>query len=319
MSILKTDFKGDVIDSALAADRKFEEVANADGTYSYTDVTPYTQEAEKYGAAEVNHKNAHINYAIEAADCIYEGVDLTERYAEEIAGYPNVWKWIKARIAAGNFDGLHVGDYIPIYMGEHLLKMQIAGIDTYYGTTDEQLGHHIDWISKDLYPVATQWNTSLNNNGTAAEPTPYMNSTVKKFLDGLVSSLPEGLQAVISSKRFLLESRYSASGNITDSTNREWKDLGKLWIPSEYEVLGDCIWATLPYGAGQAVQYPIFANSAKNRIKGAGDGGERAVWWVLSVCRSIKNGIITVSKTGAAGYNVSTNTNMVPICFRITE
>lgn len=319
MSILKTDYKDDVINTELAADRKFGEVTNEDGTFSYNDVTPYTQEGDEYGAEQINHENMHTNYAIEAADHTYMGVDLTERFAEEIAGYANPWRWIKARIAAANFDGLHVGDYIPIYMGEYLIKMQIAGMDTYYKTADQQLGHHIDWISKDCYPDTVQWFTSNNNNGTAANAAPYMKSTVKAFLDGLVTKLPTEVQEVISSKRFLLESRYSASGTLADSTSWAWADLGKLWIPSEYEVFGSCVWATKAWGSGMAVQYPIFANSWLNRIKGAGDGGTRAYWWLLSVCSGYSANACYVGYYGGASYSNCSYANRVPVCFRITE
>ena len=319
MSILKTDYKDDVINAELTADRKFGEVANEDGTFSYNDVTPYTQEGDEYGAKEINHENMHTNYAIEAADHTYQGVDLTVRFAEEIAGYANPWRWIKARIAAANFDGLHIGDYIPIYMGDYLIKMQIAGMDTYYKTTDQQLGHHIDWISKDCYPDTVQWFTSNNNNGTSTDPAPYMKSTVKSFLDGLVAKLPAEVQEVISSKRFLLENRYSASGTLTDSTSWAWGDLGKLWIPSEYEVFGSCIWATKSYGSGQAVQYPIFANNWLNRIKGAGDGGGRADWWLLSVCGGYSTYACFVHHNGYAYNGNCSHALRVPVCFRITE
>ena len=215
---------------------------------------------------QINQANSNLKYAIDESDHIYYGVDLTVKFAEEIAGYANPWRWIKARLAARNVDGLHVGDYIPIYMGNYLMKMQIAGINTYYRTTDQELKWHIDWISKDCYPEPVQWFTSNNNNGTSTDPAPYMKSTVKSFLDGLVAKLPAEVQEVISSKRFLLENRYSVSGALTDSTSWGWKDIGKLWIPSEYEVFGSCIWGTNPYGAGQAVQYPIFANNWINRI-----------------------------------------------------
>lgn len=319
MSILKTDYKDDVINTELAADRKFGEVANEDGTYSYNDVTPYTQEGDEYGAKQINEENTHTNYAIEAADRTYSGADLTERFAEEIAGYANVWRWIKARIAAANFDGLHVGDYIPIYMGDYLIKMQIAGMDTYYKTTDNQLGHHIDWISKDCYPDTVKWFTENNNNGTSDEAAPYLKSTVKTFLNKLVSSLPTEVQEVISGKRFLLESRYSASGSLTDSTAWAWEDLGKLWIPAEFEVFGTCIWSTKPYGAGQAVQYPLFANGYLNRIKGTGDGGNRASWWLLSVCSGASTSACIINRDGYAHYNGCSNALRVPICFRITE
>ena len=320
MSILKTDYKDDVINTELAADRKFGEVANEDGTFSYNDVTPYTQEGDEYGAKEINHENMHTNYAIEAADHTYQGVDLTVRFAEEIAGYANPWRWIKARIAAANFDGLHIGDYIPVYVGANLMKMQIAGMDTYYRTGDQMVGHHIDWISKDCYPDTVQWFTSNDNNGTSTDPYPWNKSTVKAFLnDTLFPMLPSELREVISEKRFLLEQRYSASGKLTDSTSWGWQDLGKLWLPSEGEVMDQTVWCTKTYGNGHAVQYPIFANSWRNRIKGAGDGGDRANWWLLSVCGGHSTHACNVNHYGYADSYSCSSAYRVPVCFRITE
>ncbi|MFK9312076.1 hypothetical protein ACJEKH_26205, partial [Escherichia coli] len=71
-----------------------------------------------------------------------------------------------------------------------------------------------------------QWFTSNDNNGTSADPYPYNKSTVKSFLAGLEAKLPAEVRAVISSKRFLLEQRYSASGKLNDSTSWGWQDLG---------------------------------------------------------------------------------------------
>lgn len=319
MSVLKTDYKEDVINSDFATERKFLETANEDGTRSYNDVTPYTQEGDEYGAAQINHENTHTNYAIEAADRIYEGVDLTVRFAEEIARYANAWKWIKGRLVAGNFDGLHIGDYIPIYMGDNLIKMQIAGMDTYYRGTDNKLGHHIDWISKDLYPTLIKWTNRANNNGTAEEYSPYLLSNVKAFLDGLVRELPSEVQEVISSKRTLLENRYSKDEIILDSNGWRWLELGKLWIPSEYEVFGNSTWSTPKWSAGLTVQYPIFANSMRNRIKGAGNEGEQAGWWLLTVSSGIDFAACIIANTGHGSYDAISNTARVPICFRVTE
>ena len=121
MSILKTNYKDDVIDSEQATDRKFSEIDNGDNTYSYSDVTPYTQEGDEYGAEQINFENKHCNYAIESADRMYEGVDLTVEFADEIAEYTDVWRWIKARIAAHKLDGIHDGDFIPFYMGSYAI------------------------------------------------------------------------------------------------------------------------------------------------------------------------------------------------------
>ena len=105
-------------------------------------------------------------------DRLYAGRDLTTVFALEIAKYSDAWAWIKARIKAHNFAGIHVADYIPITMNGQTVKMQVAGIDTYYRTTDQQLSHHIDFISKDCFNQTVKWNEANNNNGTAANNSP---------------------------------------------------------------------------------------------------------------------------------------------------
>lgn len=98
----------------------------------------------------------------------YPGEDLTVKFKEEI-GTTDVWTWIKQRIAAANSGGLadlHVGDYIPVTCKNNVkLKCQIAGIDTYRRYGDQEVGHHIDFISKDLWPTRHVMNPVNWNNG----------------------------------------------------------------------------------------------------------------------------------------------------------
>lgn len=101
-------------------------------------------------------------------DQCYPGMDLSLKFAEEIKGYTSVWKWIQARIKAGNFYGIHVGDYIPFNCSNSAktrIVAVVAGIDTYYKYGDQQVGHHIDFISKDLWPTYIQYNLANFNNG----------------------------------------------------------------------------------------------------------------------------------------------------------
>ena len=319
MSVLKTNYKDDVIDSTQATDRKFAEVDNGDGTNSYNDVTPYSQEGDEYGAEQINYENMHCNYAIDAADRKFDGRDLTVVFAEEIADYDDVWRWIKARIASHKLDDIHVGDYIPFYMGSYAIKAEVGGINPYIHCTDQELAWHIDFISRDLYPTTVQWNTTNNNNGNASEKHPYLASNLKTFLDGLVSSLPAGLQAVIAEKRYLIPERYSSGGAVNDDTSFSWGSLGKLWALFESEVFGRTVWETKGYGSAGAVQYPIFANNWKKIIKGNGDGGARADWWLASVCSGNSTPACHVGSYGRAYYNGTSDSRRVPICFRITE
>lgn len=252
---------------------------------------------------------------------MYNGRDLTKIFALEIANFSSPWHWIQNRINNRNYKGINNGDFIPMTLttGE-AHEMQIAGINTYKRTTDQNLDDHIDFISRDCYSETVQWNTTNNNNGTAASWEPYLVSNVYRFLnEELYNKLPTDIKNVISPKRLLLESRYSASGILTESTNWNWQNLGKLWLPNEYEVFGSIVWGTKGYSAGQAVQYLIFANSWKNRIKGAGPGGGRCHWWLLSVTSGDSTTVCGVDGNGAAlGWNAS-NAIRVPICFRINR
>lgn len=275
---------------------------------------------EEQTAAKFQEVDDELARAMQDNDRLYPGRDLTTVFALEIANYSDAWAWIKARIKAHNFTGIHVADYIPITMNGETVKMQVAGIDSYYRTTDQQLSHHIDFISKDCFSQTVQWNTTNNNNGDSTSPYPYMVSNLHTFLTTtLYNYLPAAVKAVISNKRMLMEQRYSASGALTDSTSWGWQDLGLLWVPTEYEVFGSVIWGTKGWSEGQGLQYPIFANSFLNRVKGAGNGGGRCIWWLASVGSGTSTTCVNVTNNGGSnGWGASYELH-VPVCFRIDE
>ena len=251
------------------------------------------------------------------ANGLYKGRDLTTVFASEIAKFTDAWAWIKNRIQNANYTGIYVGDYIPITVKNETVEMQVAGIDVYYRTTDNGLGHHIDFISRDCFSETVQWNTENNNNGNAESPYPYMVSNLHTWLETLYGYLPQAVKDQIVTKRTLMEQRYSASGTLTDSTTWGWQDIGKLWVPHEYEVFGSCVWGTKGWSQGQALQYPIFANSFLNRIKGAGKGGSRCDWWLASVRSGNSAYACYVTSSGDADGWSTSNLVRVPVCFRI--
>lgn len=262
------------------------------------------------------HTSGIINWARHT----YTERDLTTVFASEISGYSDVWAWIKARITAVNWDGLMIGDYIPFQMNGQTVKAQIAGIDTYYGVMDQPVGHHIDFISRDCFNSTMKWNTTNTNQGTSSENSPWLASNAYSVLNTTwYNYLPAALKSVIVEKRFLIETRYSSSGAITASNGWKWTNIGKLWLPSVYEIAGSNVWGTQGYSEGHAVQYPIFANSWQYRRKGAGNGGGRCDWWTLTpsgvssaaVCYVASYG--DVANAGAAGYEFCE-----PVCFRIS-
>lgn len=96
----------------------------------------------------------------------YDGVDLTSKFAEEISGYSDPGAWIRARIQANNFDGIHVNDYIPFTTTNGLkFKSRVAGIDPYYEYGDSAVGHHIDFVCEELWPTLHPINPGNYNNG----------------------------------------------------------------------------------------------------------------------------------------------------------
>lgn len=284
------------------------------------EVTIQTKTGAVALAEDLDATNEELARAMTDNDRLYQGRDLTSVFSLEIANYSDAWAWIKARIKAHNFTGIHTADYIPITMNGQTVKMQVAGIDTYYRTTDEQLSHHIDFISKDCFNQTVKWNTTDNNNGSGTNSSPYIMSNLRTFLiTTLYSYLPAAVKAVVNNKRMLMEYRYSSSGALTDSTSWGWQDLGPLWVPLEYEVFGSSIWGTKGWSQGQGVQYPIFANSFLNRIKGAGNGGGRCHWWLASVRSGYSTYCVDVNGTGHSDAWHASGELYVPVCFRISE
>lgn len=61
---LRTDFKDDILDSSNYK-RKYKQIVNNDGTFSFQDETTYQQVGSDYGAKEVNEERAAINNVYE--------------------------------------------------------------------------------------------------------------------------------------------------------------------------------------------------------------------------------------------------------------
>lgn len=284
--------------------------------------------------------------AEQTADRLYPGADLTIKFAEEIAAAPysgNAWAWIKARIQAANFAGLHVGDYIPFVAGGNIIKAEIGGMDTYFNYGDVATGHHIDFISRDCWPDTHVFNKANYNNGTTVSPHPWLASDLYAWLNslamrvpnattaspamvavdysatGVYDKLPAELKAVIVPKRAWLPSRYTAGSLLTDDNTAAWADIGKLWVPSEIEVYGCEHWGSKNgYSSGGFQQYPVFSTNMK-RIKGAGDGGARANWWLLSALGGYSTYFARVGNNGGGGDSSASNATIrAPLCFRIS-
>jgi len=266
--------------------------------------------------------------AINEVNANYEGVDLTVKFANEIANHSNEWAWIQARLNGHNVRDLHVGDYIPINIAANggiaaeTHKAEIAGINTYRRTGDSghEVGYHIDWITRDCYSGTVQFNTSNNNNGNASNSSPFLVSNLKSWLDGTLYDLLDAkLKAVIKAKRILAPHRYQSGATLTNDDWWGWQDFDKLWVPLETEIFDCPVWSTKGFGNGQAVQYPIFANSYEHRMKGIGLDGARAAWWTASASSGASTTFVSVNNGGHSGNANASNAFCVPVCFRTME
>ena len=105
--------------------------------------------------------------ALTSVEPWYEGTDLTTKFADEITSYGgNPWAWIKARITAGNFSGIHVNDYIPFTTTNgYSFTARVAGINPYRHFGQAGFARHIDFITREAYPVAHHMNPANFNNG----------------------------------------------------------------------------------------------------------------------------------------------------------
>ena len=158
----------EALDALTAAD-----IPTSDDSDVQTKLTTYAETLGNHATTIGEHtsqlaENAQNHMLADELTGAYDGVDLTVRFAAEIAGYADAWAWIKARVQAENFDGLHVHDYIPVTCenpGAYVLKTEIVGINTYKGSGSTEITAHIDWISKDCWPDTVAYNPANYNNG----------------------------------------------------------------------------------------------------------------------------------------------------------
>ena len=241
----------------------------------------------------------------------YGGQSIATILAGEI-GSGTVYDALHKRIAAANFAGLRVGDYLDVPLvsasgvaGQQSVRFIIAHIDPYLWCDDRGKGHHIAFVASAPIAVSSSyagvanssylpWNTTNTNQGTAETKNPYLGSNLKAWETAFEACLPEGLTKYLLTQRVLLEERYSASGAINDSNSWSWQDIGKVWSPSEMEVYGCPVWGTKGYSVGFDCQFDLFRDTA-HRLNGT-----RCNWWLRSVASGSASGVCYVYGSGVA-------------------
>lgn len=109
----------------------------------------------------------------EPAPGVYQGKDLTVACAREIRNYASVWEWIQARVTAGDYTNIHVGDYIPVACSDNMnttINAVIMGINSYKGSFERldnsytRTGNHIDFMSDVYWPTTAKFNPARYAN-----------------------------------------------------------------------------------------------------------------------------------------------------------
>ena len=243
---------------------------------------------------------------------IYAGRNLNSLFS----GQSDLYAYLGGLCDSG-FGNLRIGDYFTVPVESNNLTARIAGMDTYLNAMDTQLTqHHLvclfdpiaitdpDWQTTDgqyLY-----WGDTESNQGTAEEKHPYLNSNLHKWeTEWLFPKLPQALRNRIIDRRCLLEERYSASGNVEESTGWSWANLGKVWSLNEMEVYGCPVWGTKGYSVGESCQLPIFRQT-KDRVK------VRVTWWLRSVMGGSASYVCYCYSSGNANNSSPRNTWVRP-------
>lgn len=207
-----------------------------------------------------------------------------------------------ARIQAGTFDDLFVGDYWTI----NGVNWRIADFDPYYRCGDNiSLGHHIA-VVPDSFLYTTVWNE------TEYTGTGYIGSKIRENIKSSANGSAEGAELKVIAAfggshvlpyRALYPTAYS-SGN---ATNWDWTD-ARVELMNENEVYGAQVWSVggkgyeVGIGKRQLSLFrltPQFANI-------------RATWWLRSVSTAAY--AVFVSNNGRAGRdNASLSLGVRPL------
>lgn len=272
-----------------------------------------------------------ISLTINVLEELSESVEKLEKELSNLGGsdssfgneITDSWSDLRDKITQGDFTGIHVGDYktIQLTTGENIV-MEVAGVDQYY-LTCSSIGHHVDFISRDCMTSTSKMNSTNLNNGSSTVKSPWKNSYLYSLLNdysGVITRFPSDLASCIIEKRAMVEHRYSAS-NTSYNTNVVLEDLGKLWLPTEFEVLGYISYSDDTNGyavsSGCNIQYPIFKDNMIHVLKRNGTEGNLVDWWLMNACRSSNTDFCIIESTGRSYRKPATTEISFPICFRI--
>jgi hypothetical protein len=142
-------------------------------------------------------------------------------------------------------------------------------------------------------PFRKQMNSEYTNAGG------WKASEVREELKEFFELLPDDLQAVIKKKKTV---------QIIGGEKVKCKD--KLWIPTEYEMFGECYYSEQT--ETDTVQFDYFKDR-KNRMIAVDGEDDYAFIWLASPCSSNTTNFCYVSNYGgASGNNASNSYGVAP-------
>lgn len=208
----------------------------------------------------------------------YEGVDLTQKFAAEIANYTDEWAWIKARITAGNFTGIYIHDYIPVTCSNDVVfAAQVAGINTYKGSgyIATSVGNHIDFISKELWPTTCTWNDVQTNNGISSETFNDFTESAKVFqLKPIYNNVYPTLTTtiIVNQQQVSLGDRYDKTTGILTLKDNDPVPTSNVQVNYIYTYSNDpdTVMASVPFVASNL---HAFLNSIKQGVHASASNG----------------------------------------------
>ena len=119
----------------------------------------------------------------EIVNRIYNGTNLSVKFATEIAQADSVWAWLHSRIGDGDFSGILVGDYIPVKCSNNFeFDAVIIGINTYtaWGPTPG-IPAHVDMMFSKTWDTSIKYNLAAFNNGMSPTESLTGDGTTKTF------------------------------------------------------------------------------------------------------------------------------------------
>ena len=251
----------------------------------------------------------------------YKGRSLASQFSSEILDYDgDEAAWFNARIMSGEFDGIYPFDYFDITLTDgKVFRYRMAEVDhDLHAINPEVTTHHADMVPDQVWPDSILWNSTATNQGTSSVKNPYCASNLHNWeVNTFYALLPAKWKAVIAERTELLEERYNASSQLTDSTGYAWYNMGKIWSLSETEVYGDAVCGTKRWSSGADSHYSEFFKNTAHRIR-RNFSDARYSWWLRGAAGGSSSNVCYVGIDGSATAHSATHTNIRPLpCFRV--